>query len=101
MIFYLEIQMDQININKIYNYLYLYSIENNDENFNKLAFKWLKKKEYYVYRKIFYVIDDCRVVCEDSGSITTEIDLIIHEKNLVYENLKKRCVMVISLKILF
>ena len=31
--------MDQININKIYNYLYLYSIENNDENFNKLAFK--------------------------------------------------------------
>ena len=60
---------------------YKQNIENNDENFNKLA-QVITKKEYYIYRKIFHMIDDCRIVWEDSGSTTIEIDLIIHDKLL-------------------
>ena len=73
--------MEQVNINRIGNYLYLYSIENNDENFNKLA-QVITKKEYYIYRKTFHMIDNCRIVCKDSGSITIETDLVIHDKLL-------------------
>ena len=69
--------MNDVNKNRINNYLYCYSIENNEENCNKLA-EVITKKEYSVYRKILYVIDNCRVVQEDSGSITVEIDLLEH-----------------------
>ena len=60
---------------------YKQNIENNGQNFNKLA-QVITKKEYYIYRKILHMIDDCRIVWEDSGSTTIEIDLIIHDKLL-------------------
>ena len=69
--------MNDVNKNRINNYLYCYSIQNNEENFNKLA-EVITKKEYFVYRKILYIIDNCRVVQEDSGSITVEIGLLEH-----------------------
>ena len=64
--------MNDVNKNRINNYLYCYSIQNNEENFNKLA-EVITKKEYFVYRKILYIIDKCRVVPEDSGRITVKI----------------------------
>ena len=53
--------MNDVNKNRINNYLYCYSIQNNEENFNKLA-EVITKKEYFVYRK----------------SITVEIGLLEH-----------------------
>lgn len=93
--------MDDVNKNRIINYLYRYSIENNDENFNKLA-QVITKKKNFVYRKTFYMVGNCRNVSEDSSSITIETDLIEHNtlledvtklfftKILVHENLKKK-----------
>ena len=39
----------------------------------------INKKEYCVYKAILYIIDNCRVIEEDSGSITVEIDLLEHD----------------------
>ena len=79
--------MNHVNRNCINNYLYRYSIENNAENFSKLA-EVRTKKEYFVYRTILCLINNCRVVQEDSGSITVEIDLITH--NHLLEDITKK-----------
>ena len=87
MIFSLENKkMDDVNKNRITNYLYRYSIENNDETFNKLA-QVITKKKNFVYRKTFYMFDNCRKVSEDSSSITIETDLIEH--NTLLEDVTK------------
>ena len=39
----------------------------------------INKKEYYVYKAILYIIDNCRVIEEDSGSITVKNDLLEHD----------------------
>ena len=64
--------VDRIRIN---NYIYRYSIEDKEENFNKLA-DAINKKEYYVYKAILYIINNCKIIEEDSGSITVEINLL-------------------------
>ena len=69
--------MNDVNRNCINNSLYHYSIKDNEENFNKIS-EVITKTEYFVYRKILYIINNCRVVEEDSGSITVEIDLVEH-----------------------
>ena len=79
--------MNHVNRNRINNYLYRYSIENNEENFSKLA-EVITKKECFVYRMILYLINNCREVQEDSGSITVEIDLITH--NHLLEDITKK-----------
>lgn len=66
---------------------YRYSIKNNEESFSKLA-EVITKKEYFVYRIILYLINNCRVVQEDSGRITVEIDLITH--NHLLEDITKK-----------
>ena len=65
-------KMNDVNRNRINNYLYRYSIKDNEENFNKIA-EVITKREYFVYQKILYIINNCRVFEEDSGSITVEI----------------------------
>ena len=79
--------MNDVNRNRINNYLYRYSIKDNEENFNKIA-EVITKREYFVYRKILYIINNCRVVEEDSGSITVEIDLVEH--NHLLEDITKK-----------
>ena len=49
--------MNNVNRNRINNYIYCYSIEDKEENFNKLA-EVINKKEYYVYKVILYKIDN-------------------------------------------
>ena len=70
--------MNNVDRNRINNYIYCYSIEDKEENFNKLA-EVINRKEYYVYKAILYIIDNCRVIKEDSGSITVETDLLEHD----------------------
>ena len=67
--------VDRIRIN---NYIYRYGIEDKEENFNKLA-DAINKKEYYVYKAILYIINNCKIIEEDSGSITVEINLLEHD----------------------
>ena len=69
--------MNQENINRINNYIYRYSIKDTAENFNKIA-EVITKNEFYIYRKILYIIDNCCVVEEDSTQITVEICLDDH-----------------------
>ena len=38
----------------------------------------ITKREFYIYRKILYIIDNCCVVEEDSTQITVEICLDEH-----------------------
>ena len=78
--------MNDVNRNRINNYLHRYSIKDNEENFNKTA-EVITKREYFIYRKILYIINNCRVVEEDSGSITVEIDLV--ECNHLLEDITK------------
>ena len=70
--------MNNVDRNRINNYIYRHSIEDKEQNFNKLAHV-INKKEDYVYKAILYVIDNCKVIKEDSGSITVEIDLLEHD----------------------
>ena len=42
----------------------------------------IEERKFIIYRKILYMIDDFRIVDEDSSGITTEIDLLQHYKLL-------------------
>ena len=63
--------MDNVQKNRISNIMYGYGIENNSENFNKLAMV-INQKEYVIYKEIFTLLEKCRIVTENSHSITTE-----------------------------
>ena len=69
--------MNDIDKNRINNYIYRYSIKDTAENFNKIA-EVIAKREFYIYRKILYIIDNCHVVEEHSTQITVEICLDEH-----------------------
>ena len=38
----------------------------------------ITKRKFYIYRTILYIIDNCRIVEEDSTGITVEISLDEH-----------------------
>ena len=76
-----KIKMNYVNTNRINNYLYLYSIPNAEENFKKLE-QVIKERKFIIYKKILYMIDNCRIVEEDSSGINIEIDLFEHNKLL-------------------
>ena len=47
--------MNNVNRNRINNYIYGYSIEDKKESLNKLA-EVINKKEYYIFKAILYII---------------------------------------------
>ena len=73
--------MNYVNTNRINNHLYLYSIPNAEENFKKLE-QVIEERKFIIYKKILYMIDNCRIVEEDSSGINIEIDLFEHNKLL-------------------
>ena len=73
--------MDDVSRNRVSTLIYYYSIENNEENFKKLA-QVIKKEDYYIYKQILGLIDNCWIVSEDSSGLTVEIDLYKNEKLL-------------------
>ena len=79
--------MDHVCRNRVNNILYRYSIENNKENFQKLA-QVINKRDYYIYKQILYMIGNCRIVSEDSSGITVEIDF--YEHNTLLEDITKK-----------
>ena len=73
--------MNHVNTNRINNFLYMYSIENTEENFKKLR-EVIEERNFFIYCKILYMINNCRIIEEDSTGITIEIDLLEHHKLL-------------------
>ena len=71
-------KLNNVDRNHLNCYIYRYNIQDREKSFNKLA-EVIKKREYYVYKVILYIINNCRVIEEDSGSITVEIDLLEHD----------------------
>ena len=59
----------------------MYSIENTEENFEKLR-EVIKERNFIIYGRILYLIDNCEIIEEDSTRITIEIDLFEHRKLL-------------------
>ena len=59
----------------------MYGIENTEENFEKLR-EVIKERNFIIYRRILYMIDNCQVIAEDSTGVTIEIDLFEHRKLL-------------------
>ena len=51
----------------------MYSIENTEENFKKLR-EGIEERDFIIYCKILYMINNYRIIEEDSTGITVEID---------------------------
>ena len=59
----------------------MYSIKNIEEDFKKLE-EVIEERKFIIYHKILYMIDNCRIIEEDSSGIIIEIDLLEHRKLL-------------------
>ena len=50
--------MNHVNRNKIHNYFYIYGIRETEEKFKKLE-EVIENREFIIYRKLLYIIDNC------------------------------------------
>ena len=57
----------------------MYNIQITEDNFKKLEHV-IEKRDFTIYKQILYVVDNCRIVEEDSSGITVEINLFEHSK---------------------
>ena len=73
--------MNHVNTNQINNYRYRYCIRDTKENFNRIG-EVITQREFYVYCKILYMIDNCHIIEEDSTGITVKICLEEHREPL-------------------
>ena len=73
--------MNYVNTNRIKNFIYMYNIQITEDNFKKLEHV-IEKRDFTIYKQILYMVDNCRIVEEDSSRITVEIDLIEYRKLL-------------------
>ena len=73
--------MNYVSKNRINTYIYMYGLKYSEENFKKLD-QVIEEKEYNIYKKVLYIIDNCRIVEEDSTGIIVEIDLFEYRKLL-------------------
>ena len=74
--------MDGVSRNRVRNLIYYYSMENKEKNLKKFAQVINKINDYYIYKQILGLINNCQIVSEDSSGLTVEIDLYKHEKLL-------------------
>ena len=59
----------------------MYNIQNTVENLKKLEHV-IEKRDFTIYKQILYMVDNCRIVQEDSSWIAVEIYLFEHRKLL-------------------
>ena len=71
----LDTNMNYVNTNRTNNFIYMYNIQNTEENFNKLEHV-IEKRDFILYEQILYLIDNCKIGEEDSSGITVENDVI-------------------------
>ena len=104
--------MNHVDRNRINSFIYRYRIKDTTENFNKLT-EVITKRKFYIFRTILYIIDNCRIVEEDSTGTTVEICLDEHRdflkdltknfftKKIEQEKQKQKLGVVMLLTILF
>ena len=73
--------MNHLDRNRVNNFIYRYHIKDTAENFNKIR-EVIKQRKFYIYHTILYIIDNRRIVKEDSTGIAVEIYLDEH-RNLL------------------
>ena len=64
--------MNNVQKNHISNLMYRYGIEDNLDNFEKPA-NQINKKEYHMYRQILLLLENCKIVEENSSVLKIEI----------------------------
>ena len=57
----------------------MYGIQNTEENFNKIG-EVIEERKFIIYRKILYIVDNCRIIEEDSTGIIIETNLFERQK---------------------
>ena len=85
-------KMNNVNRNRINNYIYRYSIENKEENFHKLA-EVINKKQHYIFKAILYIIENCQIIEEDSRNILPRLiywNMIIYCQTLLINSFVKK-----------
>ena len=65
--------MNYVNTNRIKNFIYMYNIQNTEDNFKKLEHV-IEKRDFTIYKQILYMVDNCRIVEENLSGITVEIE---------------------------
>ena len=73
--------MNNVGRNWINNYIYRYRIKDTEENFNKIG-EVITQRKFYIYCKMLYIVDNCRIVEEDLTVITVKICLNEHRELL-------------------
>ena len=64
--------MDNLTKNRISNIMYRYGIEENINNFNKIA-EHINEKQVDLYKVIFPILENCIIVDENGHSLKIEI----------------------------
>ena len=64
--------MDNLTKNRISNIMYRYGIEENMDNFNKIA-EHVNEKHLDIYKVIFSILENCIIVDENAHSLKIEI----------------------------
>ena len=59
------------------NVLYEYDIIRNQENFGKIR-AVIDQKDYYVWKEIRKIVENCRIIHDDNTGLNFEIDLDVH-----------------------
>ena len=79
--------MNNVQKNHISNLIYHYGIEDNLDNFEKLA-NQINKKEYYMYRQILLLLENCKIV-EENGSIL-KIEICSEQYRHLLDDISKK-----------
>ena len=62
--FILEVKiMEHVDRNRIHNYIFRYSIQDTENFFNKIG-EMIKQRYFYLFWKILYINDNCRIIEE-------------------------------------
>ena len=64
--------MDSVTKSRIHNIMYRYGIEENMDNFNKIA-EHINEKEINLYKVIFSILENCIIIHENAHSLKIEI----------------------------
>ena len=79
--------MNNVQKNHISNLMYRYGIADNLDNFEKLA-NQINKKEYYMYRQILLLLENCKIV-EENGSIL-KIEICSEQYRHLLDDISKK-----------
>ena len=78
--------MDNVSKNGIHNIMYRYGIEENMDNFNKIA-EHINEKEINLYKVIFSILENCLIIHENAHCL--KIDICSEEYRHLLDDISK------------